>query len=392
MKEINEKIDFITDTWNEYYLEEVYFQNLINFEKQDKTNFYAEILSYFIDTLKLIEDYDLSEKNRQNSIFNIIGLMQIIYVHQDLIDELLNIFYNNSTKKYTTNRNINRKIRNNLVGHPINKVKIKEKIINDVKIPEKIEYKSSYMFLPQISSENILYMEYLSDGTSKKHSYSVYEIIERHKLFLKESLNLIIKKIKADLETYLEQLSKIEEKIKNKGDLSKILSFMDEYYKSYFNTNSFSKEDIIFCFQNIQKEERYRKFIEYIYDEISVNIQDYIQNTKDKIAYNCEAKNKKVDIDFFNESIVINLRNDKSENIKIDSKNNMQGYYFKKLSQKKDFSIIDTLIQEYNNNIHIVKELENMKKNSEINAEYYSSYIYLKEFLLKTISPSHNLP
>ena len=120
MEKIEKKIDKIMRIWENYIFKYKFFQNQTIFSDAVKSNYFADIIVYLLDTLPLIFTY-LYKKNSEKfheRILYTIGLLQTIYVHQDLIDEMLRIFkLNESSRK---DKNPNREIRNEFVGHPIN--------------------------------------------------------------------------------------------------------------------------------------------------------------------------------------------------------------------------------------------------------------------------------
>src|SRR5574339_176342 len=91
METVIELLEKITRTWNNYFWRYKFCQDRINFTEEIKTNYYGDILSYFNETLSSISDIK-HETEFKKSIFQAIGVLQTIYAHQDLIDELLYIF------------------------------------------------------------------------------------------------------------------------------------------------------------------------------------------------------------------------------------------------------------------------------------------------------------
>src|SRR5438045_3034682 len=129
MNEVNDTLDKITTSWNHYFWKNKFCQNRINFTSEIKTNYYGDILSYFNDTLALLTDIN-PKKEFNKSIFQTIGVLQLIYTQQDLIDELLYIFkLPQSTKG---DKNPNRDIRNELIGHPIRRKPKDNELISSV--------------------------------------------------------------------------------------------------------------------------------------------------------------------------------------------------------------------------------------------------------------------
>ena len=120
MNIIKSKLTKINFHWNEYYFIKEFFQEKINFTDEVKTNYYGDLNNYLHDTLDLVKPFK-KIKSDKDYISQIIVLLQVIYTQQDLIDELLHIFkLQNSIKE---DKNPNRDIRNELIGHPISRDK-----------------------------------------------------------------------------------------------------------------------------------------------------------------------------------------------------------------------------------------------------------------------------
>ena len=135
MKTIKSKLTKINSYWNEYYFIKEFFQKKINFTDEAKLNYYGDLNNYLHDTLDLVKPFN-KIKSDADYISQIIVLLQVIYTQQDLIDELLYIFkLQNSTNE---DKNPNRDIRNELIGHPISRDKrdnnkLKYSIIFDIR-------------------------------------------------------------------------------------------------------------------------------------------------------------------------------------------------------------------------------------------------------------------
>ena len=185
MNIIKSKLTKINFYWNEYYFIKEFFQEKINFTDEVKTNYYGNLNNYLHDTLDLVKPFK-KIKSDKNYISQIIVLLQVIYTQQDLIDELLYICkLQKSTKE---DKNPNRDIRNELIGHPISRNK------NDNN-----KLKSSILF--DITNKDEKYISYAkySMRKSELNKYSIQEIIENHKFFLNKYLNKILIKMEKEI-------------------------------------------------------------------------------------------------------------------------------------------------------------------------------------------------
>ena len=180
MTEIKAMLEKITRVWNNYFLNFEFLQNQINYTEEVRTNYFGDILSYFNDTLELLTQR--SQKDDYKSVlFHSTGLLQIIYVQQDLIDELLYIF--KVEQGLQEDKEPNRSIRNELVGHPIRR-----------KDGGKGEFISSAFYSYDLDPENIHYILYQKENgfTGLDKIYRVQDILSMHQIFLNKYLNTVL--------------------------------------------------------------------------------------------------------------------------------------------------------------------------------------------------------
>lgn len=176
MKEIQEQLREINNYWNKYYFKKDFFQKRINFTDDVKTNYYGDLNNYLLDTLALVDEFK-ETGTPQEYISKSIVLMQVIYIHQDLIDELLYIFKLPASSK--DDKNPNRNIRNELVGHPIRR-----------EIGRKKELISSVLFdVFNRSNKELRYTKYSKEKAFKPDLlvYDIEDIIKRHQQFFPTS-------------------------------------------------------------------------------------------------------------------------------------------------------------------------------------------------------------
>ncbi len=122
MSSVLEKLKLITDIWNEVFLSYSFVQNKVSFNNEKATNYYGEITHYFRDTYPIVEQHE-SRKHKpckfHEYIFYSVGILQTLYVQQDLLDEMLMIFALDKSSNEDKQRI--RDLRNELVGHPISR-------------------------------------------------------------------------------------------------------------------------------------------------------------------------------------------------------------------------------------------------------------------------------
>jgi hypothetical protein len=253
------------------------------------------------------------------------SLLQVIYTQQDLIDELLYIF--KLQKSTNEDKNPNRNIRNELVGHHISR---------DKKDNNKL--KSSILFDIRNEDENYISYAKYSMRKSELKKYSVQEIIENHKIFLNKYLDKILEKIEKEIKEYYEQIKKVFEiPLLNQFD------YLDKIDKNLLSGISyiFEKDSLKYYYQNMRKHRRYL----YCLKQYKRALKSVIKNEEDKTKYYSLIE-----------------------------------IYDREQLQKKDkVFTIDFYTKKYKDNEVVLKELKNMELNFYNDAEYYASLNFLSE-------------
>ena len=179
---VEEKLDKIADIWNHYIWDYKFCSSRIKFNEDIKTNYFGDILGYFQDTSEIVFQ-NKEVKNNTDKFSNSISLLQAIYIQQDFIEEMLGIFKTGIDKgqlKRDPLYQINRELRNELIGHPIRK--FKDKLI------------SSTLFSYKCKENEIEYLRYHQANNFKfeTKSYLISEIQNRHLEFLEKYLDLML--------------------------------------------------------------------------------------------------------------------------------------------------------------------------------------------------------
>lgn len=324
MKTIKSKLSEINSYWNKYYFIKEFFQKKINFTDEIKTNYYGDLNNYINDTLDLVKPFK-KIKSDADYIAQTIVLLQVIYTQQDLIDELLYIF--KLQKSTNEDKNPNRNIRNELVGHPISR---------DKKDNNKL--KSSILFDIRNEDENYISYAKYSMRKSELKKYSVQEIIENHKIFLNKYLDKILEKIEKEIKEYQKQIKKVFEiPLLNQFD------YIDKIDKELLSSISyiFEKDSLKYYYQNMRKHRRYL----YCLKQYKRALKSVIKKEEDKTKYYSLIE-----------------------------------IYDREQLQKKDkVFTIDFYTKKYKDNEVVLKELKNMELNFYNDAEYYASLNFLSE-------------
>lgn len=122
-----------------------------------------------------------SLKVDQEKLFYVFGVLQLVYVQQDLVTEMLKIFKLREPKKDEL-KNKNRYIRNELVGHPISREKSKK-------------FKSSVL-IGNFTEESLTYYKYtVNNSKSEKVLVSIPDVIRIHAKFLNYYFDKILQRI-----------------------------------------------------------------------------------------------------------------------------------------------------------------------------------------------------
>jgi hypothetical protein len=197
---VEDKLNRIADIWNYFILDFKFFSNKIKFNEDVKTNYFGDILGYFKDTLDIVFTNNKYSNYTDKFSFTI-SFLQAVYIQQDFIQEMLEIFKTGVDKgglKKDPTYYINRELRNELVGHPIRK--FEDNLI------------SSTLFSYQEKEDEIQYLRYHKDNNFifESKTYKIAEIQERHREFLEMNFDVILLKLKSILEEYLSELDKLE--------------------------------------------------------------------------------------------------------------------------------------------------------------------------------------
>ncbi|WP_329806210.1 hypothetical protein [Flavobacterium facile] len=375
MEIIKTKLERITNFWNDFVWDYEMIQKCIVWNAEVKTNYYGDILSYFNETFDIIVTKP-QENDFQKSIFYATGLLQIIYVHQDITDELLMIFkINNSLKE---DKNPNREIRNELIGHPINK---------DSKTKELL---SSIFWGRHLSVNNIHYIKYSKENNFSgiEKSFSVDEIIESHKAFLNKYFDLILDKIQKISKGYIIKLKELENVI-SKDDFNLIVELTSKVFEHIFTTDYlYEKEILKDCNRRKDEHIRYKLVVENFKKDLSqmlvekrLQINEICSEVTMKPIVEFEIAQPKIKISF--------VSSDEMNSGKSLMKKDYH-YEIEKLFSKHPIWGVSYFKKEFNDDPEILNELINMETNIDSNLEYYSSFHYLKSLIKKRIAkPSH---
>ncbi|MBB4081134.1 hypothetical protein GGR28_003781 [Lewinella aquimaris] len=202
-----EKANQITNIWNRYIYRYKFFGKQLQFTDDIRTNYFGEILTQFHDMCMVLDQRHDESASYGKRILYAIGLLQAIYVQQDLIEEI-HIIFKTGVDKQILNKDenyvINRNIRNETVGHPIRKSIQRPTSLGPQKQPGKNKLLSSTLFVHDTTDRKIVYGRYHRDSNFKMEAKIHFwkDVSQRHNKFIESNLDFILKKIGILLENF----------------------------------------------------------------------------------------------------------------------------------------------------------------------------------------------
>lgn len=243
---VEAKITRISNAWRQFFLEYRSCKKEVNYDSEVRTNYVADVFIYLRDTLPFLKETGKDSDSMRN-VFNAFGVLQTLYVHQDLIDELLFIF--KLQKSSHLNKSINRNLRNELVGHPVRRTR-DENLISSV-------------FLGRgFSPDAVNYVRYdYPDGfKSKVVDHSWEDILSRHFEFLHLYLDQIWDKILTIVKSFHKNLVSFLPLIR-KITFTKVIDLAEHRFEILFKHNDAYNRDFLISSNERHLEHPRFKFI-----------------------------------------------------------------------------------------------------------------------------------
>lgn len=361
--EIIDKLDRITEIWNHYIWEYKFCSTKIKFNDDVKTNYFGDLLGYFKDTFEIV--YSEQRPTSFSDKFSYtISFLQAIYIQQDFVQEMLEIFKTGIDKgqlKKDPNYFINRELRNELVGHPIRKYE--DKLI------------SSTLFSYRAKDDEIEYLRYHKDNNFKfeSKSFNIADIQKRHNDFLNKYFDAIINRLKVILDEYVVELNKLENIINN-NDFNTILKLVELYFESIFKSDFiYDKSSLLKIYNRKEEHPRYKTFI----DRFNSDLKSYLTDTKANIIRVFEPKQannfgQQENFELPKIKIVFTSPTDEPREQKVS-----YHYEIGKLATKRnpmDFEFFSGFLKsKCQDNRTVMEELKHMELNIFDEIEYYTS-------------------
>lgn len=350
-------LENIRDVWNNFIFNLKFFHEYYKFDDATKANHFGQILDHFTDSLHILESAKAPNDIVNRYAFNI-GLLQTIYVHQNLVKEMHRIFktgvdYERLEKD--DNYSKNRKIRNELVGHPISSKENRK--TGEVKV-------MSAVTLTYSPNENtISYVKYAreNDFKGEDKELSVTEIIDRHQQFMESNLSCIYIHTHEALKAYQEKITEMVSS-RTQGNFEQTLCLVEKYYETFEEQGHLYKTAQIRAVHG-RKDEHPR-----------------FQHTLDEYLSN-------LDLDLKQKSGTINAIVNNAEEQQIDYPIYSHDFHYElsKLWKNRESPLFDafynTLLSKSQNNPLVIEELEFIKAHRSDEVAYYSACFYLKYLL-----------
>lgn len=362
---VEDKLDRIADIWNYFIWDYKFCSNKIKFNDDVKTNYFGGILGYFKDTLDIVFTSN-KHSNYTDKFSFTISFLQAVYIQQDFIQEMLEIFKTGIDKgalKKEPTYYINRDLRNELVGHPIRK--FKGNLV------------SSTLFSYQANEDEIQYLRYHKDNNFKFESktYKIAEIQERHRQFLEKYFDTILVKLKSILKEYLSELEKLEKVIGNQ-DFKTVLKLVELYFEAIFNSDFvYDKASLIKIYDRKNEHKRYQNFIDKFYNDLRTALTEKRNSVKDIFERKVIDKTSfdsvslpKINIVFANSDATAKRKTPQQVTYH---------YEIGKIATKRnsmDFDFFGGILKaKCQSNDLVLAELEHMEQNISDEIEYYTS-------------------
>lgn len=363
--EVENKLDQIANIWNNFIWEYEFCTRKLKFSTDVKTNYFGDILGYFQDTFDIVFSQNKHSGYSERFSYTI-SLLQAIYVQQDFVEELLEIFKTGIVKgdlKQNLNYSINRDVRNELVGHPIRK--------------QKGNLISSTLYSYQAKVGEIQYLRYHKERNFEFEikTFKILDIQKRHQDFLEEYFDKILEKLKKILNEFLTEIDKVEQVIK-KGDFETVIKLVELYFEAIFKSDyAYDKISLIKIYNQKDQHIRYQNFIDRFYDDLNCSIAEtrkYVKTIFEKKPKKENIQKKLPNIEF----VFKDLSSDEKKEIQKQQKKSYH-YEIGKLATKRnreDFDFFGNILKSKceENNL-VIKELKHMEENIYNEIEYYSA-------------------
>ncbi len=365
--------DHIRDGWNEYIYNSNFCRKKVRFTHEEQTNYVADLLNYFDDTIHLLSEFKVND-NYRSALYDNIAVLQIMYIQQDLTTELFQIFQ----IEKVTEENIIRYLRNELIGHPISRNTDKTKSL-----------RSSVFITRETQGSTLQYILYhkKNDYKFELKTYQWQDLFAQHQAYLVSNFEILLTRIDEILKEFKDALINLNSTIE-KSTISELIKDVETTFEKYHkNCPPYSFENISFNNSKLGSHPRYdlmnKMYLEGLRDsiiEINKFIDQFIQR---KFIREVEKPSiPPIQIIFGNDGD--QAGNYADQNVIVVKankgiKSNSMHYEFSKLHNPEHPFGISYFLRKFVDDFEIMDELQNMYDPKS--AEFHISYEYLRVLL-----------
>lgn len=352
----------IRNAWSFYFWNFSFCQKHIRFTAEERTNYVGDLLLYFDDTVHLLENIQFGA-NYRSALYDSVAVLQFMYIQQDLIDEVLCIF--RLPSGLVSDKNPIRTIRNELIGHPIRRERNHDLL--------------SSVFITQDSHSGILqYVRYHkeNDYDFEIVRYDWATLFRQHENYIMQQLTHIHNKVCKVIKLFSKQLEGLKSNML-KMPFESLVAVVNQLYEIFHkHSYLYNGENIIYCHRRRKDHPRYENAVALYYEGLREYLEETVKNIGEYISSTLEVEPAKevVPLEW---PTIIETNGDEHQ------PNPMDSYVFSKLFEKHPIFGLDFFKRQFEKDEEIMVELENMGKNLDNDAEYYSSYELLRKIFLK---------
>lgn len=375
---LEKKLKVLNDIWVSYFFTYPFFHKKVKFTEVEKTNYVGVIFGYFRDSFDVVFGTPPKDFSSYVEKFTYqIALLQSIYVQQDLTEELLRIF-KTGIERDTLNNDLNfsenRRIRNELVGHPISRNK-------------DFSLRSSTVFGYEKSGNSIHYLKYeFPKEKDVVQTVEISDLLTRHIDFLNTYLDKLLEKSYLLLGKFkTEVLEVLGERLKS-GNLSNIIQFCTIHFKDEFDYQNEIKLAQVEALSMDSSHPRYNHSFNLYWQFISDFLNDKnrsIEEIISKKGLSTKAEIIKKNKPFLPNIIFVDRENHTTESssyVRTDYNYEMGKLYSKR--NPMDFEhFSQSILLENTDDQSIIDEIEHLRYNLDNALEYNCSWNYLSDLL-----------
>lgn len=409
---ILEKIHLINDIYLNSFHDEPHLFNALRKEdgsKRIENHIFYDILDTMSNTWCCIDEIrqKIGSKISKGEYITIIsGCFQILYVQQDLLDELLWICKITNEQTSILRQSI-RDIRNELIGHPINTQVLEKE-------GKKLISTAVWCWSDAESVNGLQKIEYLyrCEGNGSKQNHKVFRLInvlDQHEQYVELCVDLVLNTFKEHLERHINnKQAKVLDILTGENvcvnDLKIAVKLIAEDKVGNFQAwnkmhGYYSFENLVNAIDKIESNERYRYFVRKYFEEVKQIFNgEGTNNSHYREIIMALNGYKKVFEPYEGEFPIIRIVRASDSN-QIEMKRSLSEsthYYMSKLFEQKYYSDIATLRRILKDYPKMQNELNHMDKNWSLDKniiktegavdrssemEYYAAILYLQHLI-----------